>query len=63
MRTDPGLPVMMPRRGRVVHQLERVKPGAVLYPYVMACGAATTTVEPAGTGAEKCRRCWPEGAA
>jgi hypothetical protein len=64
---DLGQPVMMERRGRfprVVHRLERVKSAKLLYPYVMACGyAATAAVLGAADDAERCRRCWPEGAA
>lgn len=58
---DLGRPVMMGRRGRhprVVHQLAQVKSAGLLYPYVMACGYATSSVEMAGEEGRRCPRCW-----
>lgn len=58
-----GDPVMMTARARfprVVHKLARVKEGAALYPYVMACGYPTTAVQAPIEGAPRCGRCWPD---
>lgn len=57
---EVGSLVMMDRNARfprVAHHLASVREGAVLYPYVMACGYASTTVVPASEGATRCGRC------
>jgi len=57
----PGSAVMMAARGRfprVAHQLARIKAKTVLYPFVMACGYATTRVEPASDDLARCGKCW-----
>jgi hypothetical protein len=46
------------RHPRVVHRLATVRPATMLYPYVMVCGYATSSVLPAAEGLERCVRCW-----
>jgi hypothetical protein len=57
-----GAPVMVEniaRHPRVIHRLKTVRPSTFLYPYVMECGYATSSVLPASGGLERCVRCSP----
>lgn len=46
------------RHPRVVHRLKLTRPATFLYPYVMWCGYATSSVLPAAADLERCARCW-----